>query len=91
MFVVDYVLLFPVNSLFWLFREIHEAAEQEQENEVDSITAQLSELYMMLETGKISEEEFDEREGELLDRLDELEEQAALEETPGSGEEPLES
>jgi len=83
MLVVDDILLFPVNGLLWLFKEIHSAARQEMESEADSITVQLSELYMMLETGKISEEEFDARERELLDRLDELEEERAGSEALG--------
>ena len=51
------------------------AAREEIENEAESITNELSELYMMLETGKITESEFDIREKELLDRLDEIQEQ----------------
>jgi len=74
--IIDDILFFPVKSLFWLFREIYEATQQEITNEADSITSQLSELYMMLETGKITEAEFDEREKALLDRLDQIQGQA---------------
>ena len=70
MLIVDDILLFPVRSLFWILREIHHAAQEEIANEADAITAELSELYMMLETKKITEAEFDEREKELLDRLE---------------------
>ena len=55
-----------------MFRQIHNAAEEEFLDE-EGISNQLSELYMMLETGKITEEEFNEKEGILLDRLDEIE------------------
>ena len=72
MFLVDDILLFPVNSLFWILREINNAAHQELANEGDAITARLTELYMQLETNQITEEEFDSIERELLDRLDEL-------------------
>jgi len=58
-----------------MFREIHNAAQQELATEAETITADLSELYMMLETGRITEDEFDTREKELLDRLDEIQEQ----------------
>lgn len=44
------------------------------ENETEEITAQLRELYMMLETGRLTEAEFDEQEGPLLDRLDAIHE-----------------
>ncbi|HEY5529550.1 MAG TPA: gas vesicle protein GvpG, partial [Thermoleophilia bacterium] len=39
--------------------------------------AKLSELYMMLETGQLTEAEFDEAEKALLDRLDVLKERDA--------------
>lgn len=73
MLIVDDLLLFPMRSLLGVFREIYNAAQQESVNEAEAIRAALSELYMRLETGGISEAEFDAREGELLDRLDELE------------------
>jgi hypothetical protein len=70
MLIIDDLLLFPVRSILWVFKEIHNAAQEEQANEAEAITAELSELYMMLETGKITETEFDTREKILLDRLD---------------------
>jgi len=73
MLLVDDILLFPVTGIFWIFRELFNAAQQELASEAESITTELSELYMMLETGKISTTEFDAREKELLDRLDEIE------------------
>ena len=77
MFLVDDILLFPVRSILWIFREIHNAAQEEQAGETERITAQLSELYMMLETGKMTEEEFDTAAKGLLDRLDAIKERAA--------------
>jgi hypothetical protein len=77
MLIIDDILFFPVRSILWIFREIYNAVEQEKENEADAITAELSELYMMLETGKITEETFDAREKELLDRLDQIQEWGA--------------
>lgn len=72
MFIVDDILLAPVHGLFWIFREIRDAAQQEFASAAETITAELSELYMMLETERITEAEFDVREKELLDRLDSL-------------------
>ncbi|MCK9195556.1 MAG: gas vesicle protein GvpG [Syntrophales bacterium] len=74
MFLLDDVLLFPVRGLLWVFKEIHHAVEAEQANEADAITAKLSELYMMLETGQMTEAEFDAAEKVLLDRLDAIRE-----------------
>jgi len=75
--IIDDILLFPFRSILWIFREVHNAAQQELAGEAELITAELSELYMMLETGKISEQEFATREKELLDRLDKIQESGA--------------
>ncbi|RJR36953.1 MAG: gas vesicle protein GvpG [Deltaproteobacteria bacterium] len=73
MFLVDDLLLSPIKGIFWVFQEIYDAARQEQAGEGEALTAALSELYLRLETGQITETEFDAREKELLDRLDLLE------------------
>ena len=70
MVLVDDLLMFPLRSVLWIFREIHNAAQAELSTEADSITAELSNLYMRLETGKISEEEFAAEEKTLLERLE---------------------
>ena len=72
MFLIDDVIFFPVRGLIWVFREIHSAAEKDKAAEPAAITAKLGELYMMLETGKMTEAEFDAAEKVLLDRLDVL-------------------
>jgi len=79
MFLIDDILLSPAKGLLWVFREIHDAAQQELAGEGEAITASLSELYMRLETEQITEAEFDSQEKVLLDRLDRLqaEEKAA--------------
>ena len=74
MLIVDDILLFPVKGINWIFKQIHEIAEEELSGEADRIRDSLTELYMLLETGQITEEEFDLQEKELLDRLDALDE-----------------
>jgi len=71
--IIDDILLFPFKGIMWVFKELHDAALQEVENSSEQITAQLGELYMMLETGRITEDEFAAAEKELLDRLEQLE------------------
>lgn len=73
MLLVDDILLSPVRGILWIFREIHNAAMEDALNESESITQQLRSLYMQLETGKLTESEFDEQEKELVDRLDQIE------------------
>jgi hypothetical protein len=80
MFLIDDILLAPARGLLWVFKEIHRAAEEEQANEADAITAKLSDLYMMLETGQMTEAEFDAAEKALLDRLDAIKEREGGEE-----------
>ena len=75
MLLVDDILLSPVKGITWVFKQIHQLAEEELEGEADRIRDSLTELYMMLETGEISEEEFERRETELLDKLDALNEE----------------
>jgi len=88
MFLIDDIVLFPFKSLLWVFQKIDRAAHQEMAAEADSITTDLTNLYMMLETGKITEDEFAQGEKKLLDRLDRLEKQAdTVEETQETGEE----
>lgn len=72
MLIVDDILMAPLRGILWLSREVHEAAQQEIAGQAESITTELRDLYMMLETGKLSEEEYAAREKELLDRLEEL-------------------
>ncbi|MBY0577704.1 MAG: gas vesicle protein GvpG [Burkholderiales bacterium] len=66
------MLLAPFKGLLWIFREVHKIAQEEVAQEAESITHRLSELYTLLETGQITEEEFTAEETKLLDRLDEI-------------------
>ena len=78
MLLIDDILFSPMRGIYWIFREIYNAALEETANEADAITVELSELYMMLETGRISEQEFDIREKGLLDRLEAIREPGDL-------------
>ena len=74
MLVIDDILLFPFRGLMFVFREIQNAAQEEVANDAEAIRTELRELYMTLETGRITEEQFDAREKQLLDRLEQIEE-----------------
>jgi hypothetical protein len=76
MFFVDDLMMSPIKGVLWVFKEIHDAAQQELAGESEAITAALSELYMKLDTGQITEEQFDAQEKMLLDRLDRLQAEA---------------
>lgn len=74
MLFIDTLLLSPIYGAVWAARQVHNAIQQERAAEPARITAELSELYMMLETHRITEAEFDAREKVLLDQLDHLQE-----------------
>ncbi len=86
MMMIDDILVFPFKSLLMVFREIYNAAIQELEQEGERIRLELSQLYINLETGGIDEATFDERERDLLDRLDEIEAQQAASEKEDTSE-----
>ncbi len=56
-----------------MFEEVAERAENELYDE-DAVKAELTDLYMKLEAGSLSEEDFNRREAELVERLEEIEE-----------------
>lgn len=61
-----------MKGFLWIARELQNAAQQEVESEAERLTQQLRSLYMQLEAGDITDEEFDEAEERILARLDEL-------------------
>lgn len=67
------ILASPFKGILAIFEKIHQAVEQEQADEATVITRELSDLYLLLESGKISDEEFTKREKALLDMLDKIE------------------
>ncbi len=85
MLLVDDLLTAPFRGLLWIFREIHRAAQEEIVNEAESLTSELSNLYMMLETGKITEEQFAAEEKNLLERLERIQARGRRPENENAG------
>jgi len=73
MLLVDDILTLPGRGLLAIFREVHNAVQQESANQAQAIRDQLRDLYLALEAGKITEADFAARERALLDHLDALE------------------
>ena len=65
-------MLLLLKGIYLLGKKLHEMAMEELLDE-DKVRADLKELYVLLESGKISEEEFELREEELVVRLEEIE------------------
>ncbi|MCY2933303.1 MAG: gas vesicle protein GvpG [Planctomycetota bacterium] len=70
MFILDDLLISPI---LWVFKEINNAVQKEITGEAETITRALSDLYIKVESGAITEELFAIEETKLLDRLDEIE------------------
>ncbi|WP_405613314.1 gas vesicle protein GvpG [Streptomyces sp. NBC_01508] len=64
--------LAPVRGSVWVLDQVVLAAEREY-YDPDPVRKELADLEKELLSGGISEEEFDRREDELLDRLEEIE------------------
>jgi hypothetical protein len=63
--------LAPVRGVGWVVRRVTEAAEEEYYDE-GPVLRELAALEQELLAGRIDQEDFDLREDELLDRLDEI-------------------
>ncbi|MFE3381563.1 gas vesicle protein GvpG [Streptomyces anulatus] len=65
--------LAPVRGTAWVLDQVVQAAEEEY-YDPEPVRARLAQLEQDLISGLVDEDEFDRREDELLDRLDEIEE-----------------
>jgi len=69
MFILDDIFLAPLKGVIWLGKKINEVAERELTDE-GRLKEKLMEVQLKFELDEISEEEYKEREEELLARLD---------------------
>jgi hypothetical protein len=72
MLLIDDVLLSPARGLLFVFKEIAKTAQGELLDD-EAVRQELRESYMLLETGRISEQEFEGRERALIRRLEAIE------------------
>jgi hypothetical protein len=69
MFLIDDILLAPLKGVIWMGKKINEIAES-QLCDTGRIKEELMALQLQFELDQISEQEYNEREKELLERLD---------------------
>ncbi len=69
MFLIDDILLAPLNAIIWLGKKINEVAEKEFSDE-GLIKEKLMQLQLRFEIDEISEENYNRQEKELLERLE---------------------
>ena len=68
MFLIDDILLAPLKGLIFLGEKINEVIEKETSDE-GAVKERLMELQLKFELDEINEEEYDEREDDLLQLL----------------------
>src|SRR6266704_7075608 len=71
MFLIDDLIIAPEKAVFFLFESLAKKAREEWLDEAP-IRQELQEIYMLLETGKISDKEFEARECLLVERLEQI-------------------
>jgi len=69
MFLIDSILLAPLKGVIWMGRKLSDMA-QEELTDKGRIKEQLMRLQLQFELDEISQAEYDQKEKELLDRLD---------------------
>ncbi len=72
-FLIDDILLAPFQGIRAVAEKIRQAAQAEL-LDAEAVRREITTLYMQLETGKITEAEFELRERELVEMLEEMEE-----------------
>jgi len=86
MFLLDDILLAPIKGLAVICQKVHEAAQEDLEKQEKDILALLAELHQLLDAGRIGDDDFNVREGALLDRLETCQEVRSTSRPPASEE-----
>jgi len=69
MLLIDDLLLLPIKGLLELFKRIHKMAKEEMEDTPEKLKRELLDLQMLFESDEISEEEYQKKEKNILERL----------------------
>jgi hypothetical protein len=69
MFLIDSILLAPLKGVVWLGEKLNEMARKEL-SDTGRIKEELMRLQLQFELDEIGQQEYDQKEKELLDRLD---------------------
>jgi hypothetical protein len=69
MFLIDSILLAPLKGVIWMGQKLSDMAQEEMTDK-GRIKEELMRLQLQFELDEISQQEYDQKEKELLDRLD---------------------
>ena len=72
MFLIDDLLLLPAKGFLGIVKKIRDMALEESEDTSEKIQRELLDLQMLFETDQISEEEYQKKEKDILERLEAL-------------------
>lgn len=72
MFIIDDILLAPIKGFVYLAKKVQELADEELMDTEEKIKTELLDLQMLFETDQISEEEYQKKEEDVLERLNAL-------------------
>jgi len=71
-FLLDDILLFPVKGVIWIGEKVQDMALEELEDTPEKLQGELLELQMALEAEQITEANYQEREKDILVRMEAL-------------------
>ena len=69
MFLIDSILLAPLKGVVWLGEKLNEIVDKEL-NDTGRIKEELMRLQLQFELDEINQQQYDQKETKLLDRLD---------------------
>ncbi len=72
MLLIDDLLTAPLRGLFFVLQEINAAVQAERAADERQLVVELAELYRKLDSGQVTEADFEAGEDRLLHRLDAL-------------------
>jgi hypothetical protein len=72
MFLIDSILLAPLKGVIWMGQKLTDMAQKELSDK-GRIKEELMQLQLQFELDEIGQQEYDQKEKELLDRLDTIE------------------
>lgn len=72
MFIIDDILLFPVKGFLYIAKKIQDMAEGELEDTPEKLKRELLDLQMRSEMEDITDEEYQKKEKDILERLSAL-------------------
>lgn len=71
-FLIDDILLAPVKGIVWIAEKVRDMALEELEDTPEKLKRELLDLQMVLEAEQITEEEYQKKEKDILERMEVL-------------------